>query len=172
MYEVYGFKFEFESLPPKSLEYLLKYGASQSLQDSIASVKSKAKKDGKSDEEVKVLCREAMAKRYNAIVTATIGFRHPAEKVSPLEAMIGKVGREALTAMARAKGTKLPTKEKYDALFEAALVRFKDSWTEEAERRLAMVKAADPADELDDFFAAEPETDGNEADDESDESEA
>lgn len=169
MYEVYGFKFDFENLPATALEYLLKYGASQSLQDSVASVKAKAKKDGKTDEEVKALCDEAMAKRHAAIISGTIGFRHPSEKVSPLDAMIAKVGREALQAMAKAKGQKLPVKEKYEALFAVALEKYRDKWTEEAKRRLEQAKNVDPTDGLDDFFGSD-ETDGDES--EGDETEA
>lgn len=155
IYTVYGFEFNFNELSPASLEYLLKYGASQSLQDSVASVKAKAKKDGKSDDEVGALVKEAMAKRHAAILAGTIGFRHPSEKVSPLDAMIAKVGREELTAMAKAKGTKLPVKEKYDALFTAALERFAAKWTAEAERRLALTADVEEGDGLDDFFASD-----------------
>ena len=133
----------------KQLEYLLSYGWSQSLQDSVAAAKAKAKKDGKSDEEVESLVASTMSTRAEAILAATIGIRGPgAPRLSELDREIRKIGEEAMRAMAKASNVKLPDrktdegKATYDALFAKFLEVYSSEWTAEAERRIEARKAA------------------------------
>lgn len=145
------------------LQYLLSYGWSQSLQDSVAAVKSKAKKDGKSDEEIDTLVASTMSDRANAILTGTIGVRGPgAPRLSEIDREIRKIGEEAMRAMAKGSNVKLPDrktekgKADYDALFGMFLSTYSAEWTAEAERRIEARKAsvANAGNGLDAMFAA------------------
>jgi hypothetical protein len=151
------------TLSPESISYLLRYGFSQSLQDSVASVKAKAKKEGKSEAEIDALADETMAKRYQQILDGTVGFREPAgPKLSPFEVEYDRVSFDAIRKLAadkaKAAGVKvtLPKKgsDEYAALRTKLEAKFGDVWKKEAERRVkAAEKLGTESADHDDVFA-------------------
>lgn len=161
----YGHTIEVESLPAKSLEYLLTYGFKQAVADASAGPASEAKRKGESEDAIQAIVDAARAKRVEAILNGTVGIRaaSTASGMTRLERMIRSIGMEALEAMAKAKGltfrapkgadeaTREALSAKREQLFEKLLVSKRADWEAEALRRLAATVTA--VDDADDLFA-------------------
>lgn len=162
----YGHTIEVESLPAKSIEYLLTYGFKQSVADASASPAAEAKKKGASEAEVQAAVDKARATRVEAILAGTVGMRAAGggNGLTKLERKVREVGMEYIEALAKKKGislrapkgadeaTREAAAEAREALFQKFLTAKQAEWTAEAERRLAAV-AADTEEGEDDLFA-------------------
>lgn len=133
-----------KKLPAASVEYLLTYGAKQSLADSYSSATDQKDFDA------------MLGKRFDSILAGKMTFREgggaPAD---PFEAECVKLAKVRLVAAANKQGKKLPkvSTEKYKALLAAVRNgKAKDKIEAEAKRNIASAqKLADEidADELD-----------------------
>lgn len=156
----------------KTIDYLLQYGFSQSMQDSYAGPRAKAAaavKEGKATEaDVAEAVKTALDARFAAIVAATVGTRGPSgPKASPFDREFYAVAKADLARRAKAKGKSLPkTKEGILELIEKAKNgRPVDraahaAWVEEANRRVNEL-AAIVADDDDDLFGDAPDAEGD-----------
>lgn len=119
------FSVDTESLPPKSIEYLLQYGFSQSLQDCIAGREKKVKDelaekapDAADDEIASAVASDisgTLQKRLDAIVAGTVGVRVAGEAKDPLLAVARDMIRKAIAKA----GKKLDMKnEAHKAAFD------------------------------------------------------
>lgn len=128
-------------LSPKAVSYLLQNGFSQSMTDAAAF--SKADKEGKTEDEITAMAKEARQKRYDAILAGTVGHRvGGGPKMSSLEKVCRDVARERLKAAAVSKGVKLPKGEALTALIEKMVNgKHADTIKAEAQTRIDNAKA-------------------------------
>lgn len=95
-------------LPVASVEYLITYGAKQSLADSYASATTQAEFD------------TMLYKRIKKIQDGTMAMREPAATIDPFEAECIKISKARLALLARKQEKKLPkvASPEYAALLE------------------------------------------------------
>jgi hypothetical protein len=126
-----------KKLPAASVEYLLTYGAKQSLADSYSSATDQKDFDA------------MLGKRFDAIIDGKMTFREGGSPIDPFEAECLKLAKVRLVAAANKQGKKLPkvSTEKYKALLAAVRNgKAKDKIESEAKRNIAA--AAKLADEI------------------------
>lgn len=133
------------ALSGESLKYLLQYGFSQSLQDSIAGLaKAKAEElretddykngvmtDEDVDAEVALAIETKLKERRQAILDGTIGQKAIS---TPRDPLMG-IAREQVRAAVKAKGAKV-TKEKLEELAKAHLEKNREAIAAEHKRRV------------------------------------
>jgi hypothetical protein len=151
---------EVESLPAKSVEYLLQYGWSQSLQDAIAgdakrirdkliAEANEAGNPAPTDDEIAAAVKagvdEALNDRRAAIMDGTVGDRVGAQR-DPFGTMCKTIALQMLREAMKAANAKMPDvktdtgKAKLAEMVEAVISRNKEAVEKEAKRRLAPVK--------------------------------
>jgi hypothetical protein len=151
---------EVEQLPAKSVEYLLQYGWSQTLQDAIAGdakrikedMISKANEAGEpvpSDDEVTTAVKagldEALADRVKSILDGTVGDRVGVVR-NPFETACRDLAEKKLVEGFRAANQKLPDrktdagKAKYKELVAAVLDRNREVIEKEVKASMAREK--------------------------------
>lgn len=89
-----------------TLAYCLQNGFHQSMVDAAAF--GKADKEGKSDDEIADMTREARQSRFDSIVAGTVGHRVGGPRVRGVDKITRDVALERLVAIAAAKGKALP----------------------------------------------------------------
>jgi len=156
---------EVESLPEKSVAYLLQYGFSQSLQDAIAGdakaisekMKAEANDAGNpapSADEIETAIKagvaEALSDRVKAIVDGTVGDRAGFVR-DPFGTMCRTIALQWLRDGLKAANAKMPDtktdagKAKLKELVEGVLSRNREKIEKEAHRRMKAVPAVDLA---------------------------
>lgn len=100
------------TLPEAALDYLLAYGFKQSLTDAIAGRAKKLADEGKSVSEVEEALNAILARRFDAIVSGTIGTRgNGAPRLTGLEKIKHDLAVKMLKAAVTAKGAKWPKQD-------------------------------------------------------------
>jgi hypothetical protein len=160
---------EVEALPPKSIEYLLQYGWSQSLQDCIAGnakavrvdLTERATAAGKkvSEAEIEAAIAQdldgALMKRSASIVAGTMDERAGVQR-DPLETMKRQMAVAMVRAAFKAKNAKLPDnkteagRKKWREIVDATLAKHSAEITKKAQRALKEAKEL-PTVNLDDL---------------------
>lgn len=147
----YGdFKVDPAQIAEKGLAYLLQYGFSQSLQDSVAGHAAKLKAETVSktdlspkwnDAEIATQVYDRMAARVDAISTGDVGTGRVGPRVLGIEAVMREVAFEAIKLHAAKNKVKLPAKaEERNKLIDSYLAKYAAKARTEAERRMAAVE--------------------------------
>lgn len=129
------------SATPATLAYCLQNGYHQSMVDAAAF--SKDEKEGKTDDEVAEMTRNARQTRHDNIVAGTVGHRVGGPKLRGVPKLLRDVAVERLQTMAAKKGRPWPkgkgAAEKINRLVDVYLsdTGRKSACQEEAERRFA-----------------------------------
>lgn len=139
----------------KGLAYLLQYGFTQSMQDSVAGLAKDVREnptdyEGKTPEEV---VAEMLDTRQAAILAGTIGTRVGAARLSGIDKIMRDVAKERIKAACVAKGVAMPKGEALAALVDKYLAKYDDSVREEADRRMSTIKSAGDDVDLDELLA-------------------
>lgn len=127
-------EFQFENLPPASIDFLLDYGAKQYLADAMAMSTAdadKVREDGGNPDEVRV---ERVKKRWAALVEGTPSVRARADTMSPAERMFAAVRDEWIKLALGRAGKKLPADKEARAKWVQA---FADKNRERIEKEAA-----------------------------------
>jgi len=139
---------ETESLKAESLSYLLQYGFSQSLQDSIAGAEKAVRQEYKEQadaagetvdeaevaEAVKQDIDGTLQKRVDAILAGTVGTRVPQQR-DPFAAMCKRIATEMARKGFKAANIKWP-KDRADEVVGKVLEKHKAAIEAEAKKRL------------------------------------
>lgn len=157
-----GFTVRLGDLPIASVEYLLRYGFNQTLQDlSMAGVRDQLERkhpqETFSNDQIADALNARRAARVEALLNGTIGVRVAGEgKASgtSFDKMVVVVAKEAINALAKAKGKVLPKKEALAAIISAYVAKHGDSLKAEAQRRIDAANAASGEIDLDDLMDA------------------
>jgi len=155
-----GNSLQVESLPAKSVAYLLQYGYAQSMQDAIAgdakrireklvTEAAEAGNPAPTADEIEAAIKsgigEALGERHKAILDGTVGDRVGAVR-DPFGTMCKTIALQMLREALKAANAKMPDvktetgKAKLAEMVEAVISRNKDAVEKEAKRRLAPVK--------------------------------
>lgn len=147
-----AFAVDVETLSPKAIAYLLQYGWSQSLQDSVAG-RAKKVRDEMTEKDADVSADDisaavesdelgTMQKRMDAILNDTIGERSASVLLTPFEKAFNAICSEKLKEYAKGKNKKLPKvdSDEYKAIWEKFAEANKESFTNAANERLEAAK--------------------------------
>lgn len=154
------------ALPPKAIAYLIGNGFTQSMTDAAAFTKEQKASFAKEHAEahgvtvdalteadhvaaVKAKADEAREKRFQAIMSGTVGLRvATGPRLDPLTRAMREIAEEGVRKLAAQKGVAMPKGDVLKAAIEKVLERNRDNIKAEAERRLS----APSADGLDDIL--------------------
>lgn len=155
-----GFTVTLGQIPPTSIAYLLRYGFNQTLQDlSMAGVRDQLERKNPqahfSNDDVAAALASRRTARVEALLNGTIGVRVAGEAKTSgtsFDKMVLTIAKEAIAALAKAKGKAVPKKEALAAIISAYVAKHGDTLKAEAQRRIDAANAASGEIDLDDLL--------------------
>ncbi len=144
------------TLPPKAIAYLLSNGFTQSMTDAAAFTKeqkAEAVKDKPEGDHAAILAAmqdEARQKRFDAIMSGSVGVRVGGPRKSPIDRIMQEIVDETLRSLCDAKKVAMPKGDVLKAAREKIFARNEATIREKATARLA--ESATLADELGDVL--------------------
>lgn len=130
-------------VPANSIDYMLRYGFNQSLQDSAAQPKSAAtKEDGATPDSIAAAEIGAMGKRLDAIKSGNVAIRGGGGRVTdPVESIVRDLAETKLKAAFKSKGKKVPATKDFNKLRDQLIDKNRAAFESEAKAQLARVSA-------------------------------